>query len=170
MARLKPVVNFLRSKIADFDNVPDMFAGLGEDELLRSFVGDKRESNFYTWNIRPSEISPLLKVSIEFAKAKYEDKAFQIEFDWQVVGRLKSGDTNIIAAFRRVDDAKTVGERTTVRLPYDSLPAICTDNELVRISRLCGQEFHYRSAAPRHTLPDKATINEEISETGVLRA
>jgi len=40
-------------------------------------------------DIKPSEIVPLLKISIEFAKASYEDEAFKIEFYSQATSRLK---------------------------------------------------------------------------------
>ncbi|MCU0783339.1 MAG: S1C family serine protease [Verrucomicrobia bacterium] len=166
---VKSVVAFLRSKVSEFGKVPELFAGLGSDDLLRSFVDHERVYNpydRYIWDIKLSQISPLLKVSIEFAKAKYEDKAFQIEFDWKLVGRLKSGDTNIIAAFRRVHEWKSAGERNTVRLPYDKLRANCSDDELVKTSRLCGQKFCERSGATQHTGSEKVSVTETISEGG----
>ena len=94
------VVPFLRNKVSELDKVPGIFAGVSSsDALLKDFGRDGRNDTLFTWDVQPSEIVPLLKTSIEFAKAKYEDEAFKIEFCSKVINQLKNGDTNMIAAF-----------------------------------------------------------------------
>jgi hypothetical protein len=171
-AGLTNVDTFLRSQIPEFDRIPDIFAGLGSDDLLKQFSQDKRQKTFYTWDIKPSEIVPLLKISIEFTKAHYEDEAYKIEFCSQMLNRLKKGDTNFIAILTKADD-KWIGERTTVRLPYNKLGPNATDEERVRLYFLCDQTYGHRSTSPwRKSLENqtlfekKASLTEQISEYG----
>lgn len=162
------VVAFLRSKISQLDRVPQIFVGIGSDDLLRNFGHDRRRKSLYDWDIKPSEIVPLLKVSVEFAKAKYEDAAYKIEFSSQMLGRIRSGDTNIVALLMRAD-AKWIGERTTVRLPYNILGPRSADEDRVRLWFLCDQKYGHRSSGPwlKHdpTL-EKRSLTEQIQEWG----
>ncbi len=166
------VVAFLRRQISEFDKIPDIFAGLGSDDLLRQFSQDKRKSSFYTWDIKPSEIAPLLKISVEFTKANYEDEAYKIEFCSQMLDRLKKGDTNFIAILTNADE-KWIGERTTIRLPYHEFEQHPTDAERVRLYFLSDQTYGHRSSGPwqksleNQTLFErKSSLTEQISENG----
>jgi hypothetical protein len=164
-AGVKSVVAFLRSKILEFDKVPELFAGLGSDELLRSFGSDKSKITLVKWDIEPSEIVPLLKVSVEFAKAAYEDKAFQIDFAYELTRKLKNGDTNFIAAFQNAD-AKWVGERTTVRLPYDKPGVVTKDEHQVRMFLQCDQKFGHRSGGPKLSTSGNSKATQWNAEYG----
>ena len=165
-AGVNSVVPFLRNKVSELDKVPGIFAGVSSsDALLKDFGRDGRNDTLFTWDVQPSEIVPLLKTSIEFAKAKYEDEAFKIEFCSKVINQLKNGDTNMIAAFKKADD-KSIGERTTVRLPYDELGTNPTIEQQVRIYFLCDQRYGQRSTGPHLFGLEKDSVTKSTSEYG----
>jgi hypothetical protein len=161
-------VAFLRSKVSEFDKIPEIFVGIGSDELLEGFGRDQRIRTLYTWDIKPSEIVPLLKVSIEFTKAHYEDLAYKIEFYYQMYCRIKSGDTNLLAILPKADE-HWIGERRTVRLPYEKLGPRSTDEERVRTFFLSNQIFGHRSNGPwlkRNSFLATDSLIEGFSEYG----
>jgi hypothetical protein len=101
---------------------------------------------------------------MEFAKAKYEDEAFKIEFSFAMIDKLKSGDANTLAAFKKAD-SKRIGERTTVRLPYAELGTNSTVEQQVRLYGLCDQKYSWRSKGPHLFGLNKESIAQMVGNS-----
>lgn len=155
-AGVEEVVSYLRNKISEFDNVPLLFQGLGADELLQEFA--RRRDTLMVWDFAPSEIAPLLTVSIEHAKAAYEDKAFQLETLLALSKNHGIGDTNFTVWLSRAEhDPNWIGLRRTIRLPYERLKN-CTEEERIRLFVLSMQECQVKDTVGGVSL--QATIRK----------
>lgn len=115
-------VAFLRGKVSDFDEIPKLFAGVGRQKLLEQFLKDKRPQlglvRLPRLNIEMADIVPLLTVSLEHVKAKYEDMAYQISFLGRIRTRLEQRDPALLAQLRTLDAKASSLHRNTVRITY----------------------------------------------------
>lgn len=115
-------VAFLRGKVSEFDEIPKLFAGVGRQKLLEQFLKDKRPQlglvRLPRLNIEMADIVPLLTVSLEHVKAKYEDVAYQISFLGRIRTRLEKRDPALLAQLRTLDAKASTLHRNTVRISY----------------------------------------------------
>ena len=142
------VNSYLLKQSDEFNRIPELFADINSDELLTAFASNTHTNNYFAWDIKPSDIVPLLKISIEFSKGKYEDKAFQISFLYRATQKMETSDITFSNAFRnKLSDSKSVGERQEIRLPYKSINANSPDDDWVKMYGLslqkpkCSYEF-----------------------------
>lgn len=114
---------FLKAQVKAFDRVPSMFLGVPNQPLFQEFARDKRPGGLFRLNIHESEIVPLLRVSLEHPKAKYEDATFQVDFMIRNLEALRSPSNALTkrlgALVADANSAKSDGwERKSARLDY----------------------------------------------------
>lgn len=117
------VSSFLKEQTKEFDRIPAMFLGVPNQPLMREFARDKRPGGLFRLNIEESEIVPLLRLSLEHSKGKYEDAAFQVDFLARYLVNLKNPEhplaKNLQALLADLSDGKGEGvRRETRRLDY----------------------------------------------------
>lgn len=128
----KAVAVYLRKQISEFDKIPELFIALGKQELLTEFARDNRPGGLFRLQIEESEIPPLLRISLEHVKAKYEDTAYQIEFLADALPKLKQRDAEFIKAVLAVlqlDEQLPQNQRASVRLDYKALGKTPTETQ-----------------------------------------
>lgn len=129
----------LRRKISEFDEVPKLFMGLGDQPLLNHYVKNRREdvSEAVKLNIETEDVVPLITVSMDRAKARYEDFAYQIEFLNRNRNRLITHDASFRSKLLELETTmpslfhRSTRKRPGVRIAYP--PAgqrITEDSEL----------------------------------------
>lgn len=131
----KAVAVYLRKQISEFDRIPELFIALGKQELLKEFARDNRPGGLFRLQVEESDIPPLLRISLEHVKAKYEDTAYQIEFLANVLPKLKQRDAEFIKAFLQIDEQVRQNQRAAVRLDYKTLGKASTDTERLLLFR-----------------------------------
>ena len=79
--------------------------------------------------VEESDIPPLLRISLEHVKAKYEDTAYQIEFLADAFPKLKQRDAEFIKAVLQLDEQLRQNQRAAVRLDYKALGKTSTETQ-----------------------------------------
>jgi hypothetical protein len=119
----KAITTFLKEQDKALAEIPNIFAGVAKQPLLNEFLHDKRPGGLARLNITQSELVPLLKLSLEHPRAKYEDAAFRVE--WlarnlsHITNRNSSTSRSLAKAWKDAQsESDKDAKRRTVRLDF----------------------------------------------------
>jgi hypothetical protein len=115
---------FLRSQISKLDKLPNYFVSLGNTSPLAEFKRDERPGGFFRLNVNEDEVAPLLRLSLDHVKARYEDVAWQLEFLAEVRPLLNMVDTNFVGKVLNLNESIKGWKRPQVRIDYSLMPKI----------------------------------------------
>jgi Trypsin-like peptidase domain len=157
-------VTFLRRRAIEFDEIPKLFIGLGHQRLLEEFINDKRPGGLFRLNIKVKDIVPLLTVSLEHAKAAYEDMAYQLDFIGRNRSRLANGDAAFRAQLRRMDEKAGTLRRTAIRISYPAEPNLISEDSQLTFLILSMVPFSKTKESAMMLLEDKKLTAEQDCE------
>ncbi len=158
---------YLRSALPQFDKIPDLFLGLGNQELVREFMKDVR-TEMFGFSIEPQEMVPSLKLSLEHVKAKYEDMAYRVEFLSENLLRLQERDQQLINLLQTDLKEMEKAERDTPRLPYSSLRRDSSEDGRIRL--FFWTFAPVKKTATKDPFKDKLTAEEKFTSFGGFEA